>query len=115
MLNAQLNELPKDLADIAYLVDSAMPFLTAPDAFVHSLRMKLLDTAASSMTADKAKATHRSLGLRLLIGAAATASIIGAGFIIRRSHILDEISPTITSLLNKGEGALGSKMANASR
>ena len=115
MLKAQLNELPDDLADIAYLVDRAMPFLTPPDAFVHSLRMNLVDTAtASSMAADQPGA-HRSLGMRLLIGAAATASIMGAGFIIRRSHVLDDIPPTITSLLSKGEGALGSKVANASR
>jgi len=114
MSNAHLNELPPELVGISYLVASAMPGVTPPDGFVRSLHSRLLDAAITSVEAEKASASHRSWGLRLLVGAAATVSIIGAGLILRRSHILDEISPTIASLLNNGKGTLEGKMANAS-
>ena len=108
-LNAQLNELPEDLVEIAYLVKSAMPVMSAPDAFARSLRVRLLDASAESLGVDPSRATRRSLGLRFVLGAAATVSIIGAGLIIRRSRVLNDISPTVASLLNKGDAQLGSK------
>ena len=110
-LNAQPNELPEDLVKIAYLVKSAMPVMSPPDAFARSLRVKLLDASAESLGVDTSRVTNRSLGLRFLVGAAAaTVSIIGAGLIVRRSHVLDDVSPTIASLLNRGDAQLGSKM-----
>ncbi|MSQ15353.1 MAG: hypothetical protein EXR50_05775 [Dehalococcoidia bacterium] len=113
--NAQPHDLPEDLVEIAHLVGRAMPMMSPPDAFERSLRVSLLAASAESLGVDTNRVGRRSFGLRFLVGAAATVSLIGAGLIIRRSHVLDEMSPSIASMLNRGDAQLGSRMAEASR